>query len=125
MPKIKKIYYNKLIRDKIPQVMEKSGARYNVHVISQKQFKEELLKKVGEEASGLLTSKNKIGVIQEIGDVITVIEEIKRIFKITDREIKQTMVRAFKRKGGFRKRLYLVWSEDTGYRTNERRNTKK
>lgn len=123
--KIRKIYYNKLIRDKIPQVMERRGARYKIRRLSQKQLKIELLKKVGEEASGLLNSKTKAEVADEVGDVLAVINEIKKVFKITDKEINQAIKNAFVKKGGFRKKLYLIWSEDTGYRTNERRYVKK
>lgn len=123
--KIRKIYYNKLIRDKIPQVMESRGARYKIRRLSLKHLKIELLKKVVEEASGLLNSKTRDEIADGLGDVLAVINEIKKVFKITDREINLAMKNAFAKKGGFKKKLYLIWSEDTGYRTNERRYVKK
>ena len=118
---IKKIYYYKLVRDKIPEIIEKSGGSAKFKKLTSKQFEKELLKKVGEESSALPGVKSKKELIGELADVLEVINEIKRYKKITDRDIKQAMDANMNRKGGFKKKLYLVWSEDTGYRTNEKK----
>lgn len=118
---MKKIHYNKLIRDKIPEAMDKDGAGYKVKKLNKKQFRKELLKKVGEEASALPNLKNKKEISKEIADVIAVINEIKAEFNISDKEIKNELKKAHKRKGGFKKKLYLYWSDNTGYRTNEKK----
>lgn len=118
---MKKIYYNKLIRDRIPQAIEESNGSYETKELSNNNFKKELLKKVGEEASALPALKNKAEIMKELADVIDVIEEIKKEFNITEKEIKIARQKAFNKKGGFSKKLFLYWSEDTGYRTNEKR----
>ena len=122
---IKKIYYNKLVRDRIPQVIEKAGGVAKFKKLTSKQFEKELLKKVGEEAGGLLGAKSKKELVSELADVIEVVEEIKRFKKITESELKKVMKINMDKKGGFKKKLFLVWSEDTGYRTNERTYSKK
>ncbi len=118
---MKKIHYNKLIRDKIPEKIKKSGGDYKVEKLKTKEFEKELIKKVGEEADGLVAAKNKKELISELADVIDVIEEIKRFKKITAQQIKTAQKESDKIKGGFKKRLFLFWSSDTGYRSNERR----
>ena len=118
---MKKIYYNKLIRDKIPERIRRSGGDYKVRTLGQKSFCRELIKKVGEEADGLLSAKNKKGLIFELADVIDVIDEMKRIEKIKDSQIRMAQKENFLKKGGFKKKIYLIWSSDTGYKTNERR----
>jgi predicted house-cleaning noncanonical NTP pyrophosphatase (MazG superfamily) len=123
--KIKKIYYNKLVRDKIPEVIKKSGGVAEFKKLSGKQFETELLKKVGEESTGLLSTKSKKELISEMADVVAVIDEIKKFKKIKDSELKTAMEANMEKKGGFKKKLFLVWSEDTGYRTNERTYSKK
>jgi predicted house-cleaning noncanonical NTP pyrophosphatase (MazG superfamily) len=50
---MKKIHYNKLIRDNIPEKMTRLGAAFETRILTQQEFKLELLKKVGEEASAL------------------------------------------------------------------------
>jgi predicted house-cleaning noncanonical NTP pyrophosphatase (MazG superfamily) len=117
---MKRIYYNKLIRDKVPANMARKGVRFKVKTISGRTFKIELLKKVGEEASSLPQLTKRADITDELADTLDVINEIKRVFHITDAQIRAAQKKAFAKKGGFNKRVYLYWSEDTGYRTNER-----
>lgn len=121
---MKKVYYNKLVRDKIPEVIKKNGGDFKIKRLDNGQFEKELIRKVGEEASGLLGAKDKQGLISELADVLDVIEEIKMLKGITNLEIKKSQKSAYERKGGFKKKLYLFWSSDTGYRTNEKTNKK-
>ena len=125
MVKIKKIFYNKLVRDKIPEVIKKAGGEAEFRVLSESEYKKELLLKVGEEASGLLKCKTKEDIQKELADVKAVIDEIKKEWNITDEDISDAEKAAFDKKGGFKKKLFLVWSEDTGYKTNERKYSKK
>lgn len=125
MVRIKKIFYNKLVRDKIPEIIEKSGGVTQFNKLTPKQFEKELLLKVGEEASGLSGVKNKEDIAKELADIIAVIDEIKKLKKIKMSDIGKAMKVNFEKKGGFKKKLFLVWSQDTGYKTNEKRNTKK
>ena len=117
----KKIYYNKLIRDNIPAKMDRVGAAYEIRKLDGKEFEKELLKKVGEEASGLLAARNRKGLIEELADILDVIEEIRRHWKIKPSCLRKKQKENALKKGGFKKRIYLVWSEDTEYKTNERK----
>jgi predicted house-cleaning noncanonical NTP pyrophosphatase (MazG superfamily) len=122
---MKKIYYNKLVRDRIPEKITRNGGEYKIEKLGQKAFERELVLKVGEEAGGLLGAKDKEDFTSELADVLDVIEEIKQVWHISEREIRSAQKRAYETKGGFEKKLFLVWSSDTGYRTNERRYPKK
>src|SRR3989338_6806190 len=113
--KEKIVYYNKLIRDKVLQNIKKAGAKLKAYKLTVKRFEIELLKKVGEEADGLLAAKNKQELITELADVQDVIDEIKKVKKISNKELKRAQKQNQKRKGGFKKRLFLVWSSDNGY----------
>jgi predicted house-cleaning noncanonical NTP pyrophosphatase (MazG superfamily) len=121
---INKIYYYKLVRDKIPDIIKKSGGLAKFRKLTSGQFEKELLKKVGEESSALPRVKSKKELIDELADVVEVISEIKKFKKITEKQIKAARKTNMDKKGGFKKKLYLVWSEDTGYRTNERKYSK-
>lgn len=123
MKEIKKVYYNKLVRDKIPQVIEKAGGTAEFRTLLTEEFEKELILKVGEEASGLLNAKNNEEIAKELADIQAVIDEIKKLKGITDEDVENAMHANFIKKGGFEKKLFLVWSEDTGYKTNERKNS--
>ena len=117
-----KVYYRKLIRDKIPEKIAAAGAECETRVLEGEEFTRELLRKVEEEASGVASAKNKEEVTREIADVLDVIREIKLHMGITDAEIRKEEEKAYEKKGGFEKRLFLEWSSDDGYQTNEKRN---
>ena len=117
---MKKIYYRKLIRDKIPEKIQGKGSECETRKLSRVEFEKELLKKVGEESSGLLQAKNKREIIEEITDVLDVVDEILKLKKITPKEIAAQKQQNLEKKGGFEKRLYLVWSSDADYQTNEK-----
>ena len=46
---IKERIYNKLVRDMIPEIIEKSGNDYKIHIAGEDEYKYELLKKLKEE----------------------------------------------------------------------------
>jgi len=118
---MKKIYYNKLIRDKVPQKMELKGCQFKIKKLNRTEFEKELLKKVSEEAGGLLTVNGKKELISELADVLDVVDEIKKFKKITNKQITAAQKENFEKKGGFIKRIFLYWSADDGYKTNEKK----
>jgi len=118
---MRKIHYNKLIRDKIPSRIKKGGAKASYRILNKKSFEKELIKKVEEEASGLVTAKSKKELINELADITEVIEEIKKVKKINTRQINSARKKNMAKKGGFKKRIFLRWSSDNGYKTNEKR----
>lgn len=119
---MKKIYYNKLIRDSIPERIRESGADFGVKELSDEEFEKELVKKVEEEASALPKARTKEELVSELGDVLDVIDEIKKLKGISEEELAASRAKEFERKGGFAKRLFLFWTTDSGYRSNEKRN---
>lgn len=118
---MRKIYYHKLIRDNIPAKIKAGGSELEAFRLKPKEFEVELLKKVGEEASGLLNAKTKDDMVSELADVGAVIDEVMRLKRIDPKEVSKRKKEFLKKKGGFEKRLFLVWSLDNGYRTNERK----
>src|SRR3989344_1078805 len=88
--KIKKIYYKKLVRDKIPQRIKEAGGRYAVKLLKDGDFQKELLRKVEEEAGGLANAKTRGEVVSELGDTLDVVYEIKRKFFLFGPKIQVT-----------------------------------
>ncbi|MBI2514607.1 nucleoside triphosphate pyrophosphohydrolase [Candidatus Wolfebacteria bacterium] len=118
---MKKIYYNKLIRDKVAINMKKRGVAFASRKLNQKEFEKALIRKVGEEADGLLQARSQKEFIDELADILNVFAEVRKLKKIKTGEMKKALAKNMEIKGGFKKRIYLTWSADTGYKTNERR----
>ncbi len=118
-----RVYYNKLIRDTIPAIIRSKGGSYSVRKLRAKEFDEALFKKLVEEAREVRDAKGKKELESEIGDILMIIDEIKRRRKISDRDIQRAQSDNLKRKGGFAKRLFLEWSSDEGCERDKQRDS--
>ncbi|KND47174.1 MAG: hypothetical protein AB199_01940 [Parcubacteria bacterium C7867-004] len=114
-----RIHYNKLIRDLIPGKIEAKGSECATRELSPEEFRKELRRKVGEEASALPSCETKEELIDELADVIAVLDELQKAEGITDEELADAIAENLETKGGFEKRIFLEWSSDDGYTTNE------
>ena len=106
-------YYNKLIRDKVPEQIERSGGEYEVRTLSPKEFRNELYRKLGEEAQEVITASvgsSRTALLEELADLEAVLTEIRSLEQVSDEEIRYVLARNVERKGGFAQRLYLIWS---------------
>ena len=100
--------YNKLIRDLIPEIIEKNGAIPKIRILNQKEYKLELLKKLIEESKEVLEARNnKKDLIKEIGDVMEVLESIEKTYKLNKKDILKIKKERIKKRGGFEKRIFL------------------
>lgn len=109
---MKKIYYNKLIRDKIPEVITQKGGKYKTRVLLKKEFEKELKKKLLEESKELLEAPKK-ELVNELSDVLEVIKSLASHYKIDFKEIEKYRIKKRKERGGFLKGLFLIWSSGT------------
>jgi len=93
--------YNKLVRDGIPAKLDGMGVPYEKRIATPEEYKAELIKKLGEEASEFAVA----GDIEELADALEVIESLK---KIPEYE-KVEEIRQKKRleRGGFEGRIIL------------------
>jgi predicted house-cleaning noncanonical NTP pyrophosphatase (MazG superfamily) len=115
-----KVFYNKLIRDGIETKILSKGDELEVRTLSDDQeFEQELLKKIAEESSALSRVRSKEEFLDEYADLMAVLDELKKLLGVTDAEVEKARAENTARKGGFLKRLFLRWSSDTGYKSNE------
>lgn len=118
-----RIYYNKLVWDNVPDLIHEKGKECEIRTLDDEEFELEILKKVEEEASALPETASRQELIDELADVVTCVEYIKDVKKITELELADALERHARRKGRFEKKHYLVWSSDSTYETNEKAKT--
>ena len=75
--------YDKLIRDRIPEIIEASGSKCEVEVVSDEVALEYLYKKLGEEVDELLSDKN----LDEIADIMEVLFAIGKKFGYSENDV--------------------------------------
>ena len=101
------IKYNKLVRDKIPDIIKASGGECKFHVAKKNEFAELLNNKLSEEVKEL--QENPCA--GEISDILEVVEAIARMHHINLDEIKEAKKKKREERGSFH--LMFVLDEAT------------
>lgn len=115
-----RVYYNKLVRDKIKDKIEKKGEHTEIRVIEDDaEFQQELLKKVGEEATALSKTRSREDFLDEYADLMVVLDELTDLLEFSEADIKTALSENVNRKGGFKSRHFMHWSDDSDYKSNE------
>ncbi len=96
--------YNKLIRDKIPQIIEKSGGKSVTKTLSEAQYKKALGQKLKEEIAEYVKFKS----VEELADIEEVILAILKSKKISRKDFEKIRSKKAKEKGKFNKRIKLL-----------------
>lgn len=107
-----RVQYNKLIRDRVKEKIESSGDTCEVDVIKDDSaFKNALLAKLIEEATELSGTKNREDFLSEYSDLMIVLDELASIYELSTAEVRLAMSENLEKKGGFKNRYFLHWSE--------------
>jgi len=115
-----RVYYNKLVRDGIKDKIESKGETCDVRELADgAEFQQELLKKIQEEASALSKVRSREDFLDEYADLMVVLDALTKELEISEAEITVAMKENVERKGLYKKRHYLHWSEDSEYKSNE------
>lgn len=99
--------YNKLVRDKIPEICRKDGARPKYYALSQSKFKQALKKKLVEESKELTQAK-KSELLNEIVDVYEILLSLVKAYGLKWRAVEKLRLAKNKKRGSFKKRYFLV-----------------
>ena len=95
--------YDKLVRDNIPQIIENSGNKCEVEIVSDKIALDYLYKKLQEEVDELIEDKN----LEEIADVIEVLFAIGRKYGYSEEDILNKRCEKREKSGGFEDNIVL------------------
>tara|TARA_Y100000310_G_scaffold343848_1_gene453476 strand:- start:2184 stop:2576 length:393 start_codon:yes stop_codon:yes gene_type:complete len=123
---MRKVFYNKLIRDKIPEHIRGVGEDCEFHLLDNEGFEKALFKKLGEETAEVqeaFENSSREEIVKELADVHHILNEIKSLKGISDEEIGSAISAKIENKGGFDKRMFLLWSTDVNYAKNNNKIT--
>lgn len=98
------IYYNKAVRDKIPDIIKKDGYSCSVKTLSDEAFLAELEKKLSEEVAEYQNDKNP----EELADILEVVYRIAKLNGISNEELEKIRVKKVEKRGGFEDNLFLI-----------------
>ena len=100
--------YNKLVRDRIPEIIENSGKTAHTHLLSDEEYIAELDHKLGEEYAEYQADKN----IEELADMLEVICAIAKARGVSVDELESIRRTKAEKNGAFEKKVFLEEVED-------------
>jgi predicted house-cleaning noncanonical NTP pyrophosphatase (MazG superfamily) len=100
--------YNKLVRDKIPEIISAKGGTPKTRILDDAEYQTELGKKLLEETNEYLQDPN----INELADILEVMHAILDVQNKTFADLEIARAQKAKERGGFRKRLFLETVEE-------------
>lgn len=99
--------YNKLVRDKITDIIEADGRIAKYRILDNNEYRKELNKKLQEEVKEYLDDNN----IEELADIVEVIYGILNSMNVSINEFERIRMSKQEERGAFEKKIYLEESE--------------
>ena len=96
--------YNKLVRDRIPEIIEASGKTCVVEVLSDEEYLKMIDTKLDEELAEYHKDQN----IEELADLLEVIRAAAIARGYSVEELEKVRAEKAEKRGGFKKKLLLI-----------------
>lgn len=100
--------HNKLVRDKIPEIIENTGKTAYCHILTEEEYLSELDKKLNEECAEYQADKS----LEELADMLEVIYAIAEARGYSLEELENVRAEKAIKRGGFKDRIFLEKVED-------------
>ena len=100
--------HNKLVRDKIPEIIKKAGKKAYTHILSEEEYITELDKKLNEECAEYQADKN----IEELADMLEVMYAIAEARGWSVSELEAVRREKAEKRGAFERRIFLERVDD-------------
>ena len=100
--------YNKLVRDKIPEIIEADGKVCRTHILSNEEYIVALEAKLNEEVAEYQADKN----LEEMVDVLEVLQAICMARGYSVAELEAMRAKKAEKRGGFKEKIFLEYVEE-------------
>lgn len=99
--------FNKLVRDKIPQIIESKGEKPVTRILDTQEYLTCLEAKLQEEVAEYLESRE----LEELADILEVVCALTEANGRTVEELKAACQKKHDERGGFSERIFLIGKE--------------
>lgn len=100
--------YNKLVRDKIPSIIEGNGETPVTRILNDEEYLNELNTKLQEEVNEYFADGN----VEELADIVEVIYGLLDAKGVTIEEFEKIRVGKVEKRGAFKERIFLKSVEE-------------
>lgn len=99
--------YNKLVRDKIPEIIEEDGKNCKARILSDEEYIAALEAKLNEEVAEYQADKN----LEEMADVLEVLQAICIARGYSLEKLEELRAKKDDERGGFAEKIFLEYVE--------------
>lgn len=100
--------YNKLVRDKIPEIIRADGLKPNTRILGEKEFLKELIKKLKEEVSEFEAEPS----LKELADIKEIIIAVRDAMGLHAGDLEDMRRKKAASNGRFKKKVFLESVEE-------------
>jgi predicted house-cleaning noncanonical NTP pyrophosphatase (MazG superfamily) len=104
--------YNKLVRDKIPQIIEQSGKKFSARILNDQRYIKYLQQKSYEELDEYCAAGTKEDAVEELADLLEIIHSLAHHHGSSIEEVEKVREKKAEKRGGFKERILLIEVED-------------
>lgn len=104
--------HNKLVRDRIPEIIESTGKKFSIKVLNNKEYIKELKNKSREELTEYLNAENDQDAIEELADLLEIIHALTECHGASFKEVEEVRQKKAEKRGGFKEKIFLIEVED-------------
>ena len=99
--------YNKLVRDKIPEIIESQGETPHIRILGEAEYRLCLEQKLNEEVGEYHRDKD----CEELADILEVVFALAATHGRTREDLLEIYQKKQEARGGFEKRIFLISKE--------------
>ncbi|MDR1627299.1 MAG: nucleoside triphosphate pyrophosphohydrolase [Oscillospiraceae bacterium] len=99
--------FNKLVRDKIPEILEKNGAKPETQILDDSTYLKLLDEKLLEECKEVINAEDSNSKIEELADILEVIRAIFDTLNVTFEQIEKVRLEKQEKRGAFKSKILL------------------
>ncbi|KKB41764.1 nucleoside triphosphate pyrophosphohydrolase [Bacillus thermotolerans] len=97
--------HNKLVRDRIPEIIEKSGEAYHTRILNETEYREEVRQKMKEELDEYLGAQTDEEALEELADLLELIHAASRIHGADVEKLEAVRQRKAEKRGRFEEKI--------------------
>ena len=99
--------FNKLVRDKIPEMLDKNGGETETEILDNEKYIGCLFNKLKEECEEVITADSKENLAEELADLLEVMNAVAKTNNIDFAEIENIRTAKKEKRGGFERKIFL------------------
>ncbi|GIN72368.1 hypothetical protein J14TS2_28430 [Bacillus sp. J14TS2] len=104
--------YNKLVRNRIPEIIQNSGKRLKTEILTDERYIEELRKKLNEEVHEYQEAATDQDALEELADVLELLHTLAHQHGASIDDVEEIRKEKADNRGSFIEKIYLLEVED-------------